>query len=130
MEDRIRELNQKLQDRARQRHTSSSSAATTTTTTAISTNARPTSTSKVVFVDPLSSDNQANNRPLWHEPDVLDHPASTASSQNLVMTSPVVVVDANSDSGLASESFGKNSTDGKHGSPLEILEVPATPSTT
>ncbi|CAG5115625.1 unnamed protein product, partial [Candidula unifasciata] len=129
MEDRIRELNQKLQERARQRSVMSNTSVTTASTNA---STKPASTNRVVFLDPHISDSHAR-KPSWPQSAANDHSVIThnaiksASSQNLT-TPSLIAVDANSDSGLASYSYGKNSYNERKGSTSDIMEISATSS--
>ncbi|KAK0053837.1 gamma-aminobutyric acid type B receptor subunit 1 [Biomphalaria pfeifferi] len=110
MEDRIRELNQKLQDRARQRVTSNN-----IISTPASIANKHQSGNKVVIVDPLL----VTNNQVPHTPDSIssmtnqvDLLTANVLGQDLTESSPVVV-DHCSDSGLAEESFGLNSSERK-----------------
>uniref|UniRef100_A0A2C9JYZ8 G-protein coupled receptors family 3 profile domain-containing protein n=1 Tax=Biomphalaria glabrata TaxID=6526 RepID=A0A2C9JYZ8_BIOGL len=110
MEDRIRELNQKLQDRARQRVTSNNIIGTPASIAN-----KHQSGNKVVIVDPLLVTNnqvphtQDSISSMTNQVDLL---TASVLGQDLTESSPVVV-DHCSDSGLAEESFGLNSSEMK-----------------
>ncbi|KAH9514527.1 Gamma-aminobutyric acid type B receptor subunit 1 [Bulinus truncatus] len=108
MEERIRELNQKLQDRVRQRVTSNNVAVSGAYNKHHNTN-------KVVIVDPLMvTENQVpHNDTISLTTYKIDAMTANIHCQDLIDQSPVVA-DLCSDSGLADECYGLNSDEVKN----------------